>query len=140
MPAEAFSDDWAREWGEILNGRSVYKETAADWEGSVALIMTRDSSPDAERKAVFVDLWHGQCRAARTATEADLEEARYVLTGTAASWREVLTGKLAPLMAVMGGKIRLSRGSMSSLVPRAAAARELVAAATGMETRFPAGW
>lgn len=140
MPAEAFSDEWAKEWGEILNGRPAYREVAGNWEGSVALVMTRDSSANSERKAVFVDLWHGQCRAARTATEADLEEARYVLTGTATSWREVLTGKLAPLMAVMGGKIRLARGSMASLVPHAAAARELVVAATGMETRFPANW
>lgn len=87
-----------------------------------------------------MDLWHGECRAARVATETDLESATFVLAGSAANWRDLLTGRIAPLMAMMGGKIRLTRGSMAALLPYAAAAKELIAAAIKMESTFPDGW
>jgi putative sterol carrier protein len=140
MEIEAFSEGWAQQWCVVLNSRPAYKSAAATWEGAIALVMTRDASAKSDRKAVFVDLWHGDCRAARVASEEDLESARYVLTGVAPAWRDVLSGKLAPLTAVMTGKIKLSRGSMASLVPYAAAARELVLTAVEMGAAFPEGW
>ena len=140
MATEAFSEDWAREWAQTLNGRTAYQTAAADWEGAVALVMNREGSQAPESRAVFLDLWHGQCRAARMATPEDLAAARYILSGTAPAWRGVLSGTMAPLTAIMTGKIRLTKGSMASLVPYAAAARELVVAATEMEVSFPSGW
>ena len=140
MSIEAFSEAWAQEWCRVLSGRPGYREAAADWEGSVCLIMTRDSSATSERRAVFVDLWHGECREARAATETDQEQARFVLAARASTWRDVLNGRLAPLMAMMSGKLRLTRGSMANLIPFAGAARELMLAATEMETIFPYDW
>lgn len=138
--AEVFSRAWAEEWCLTLNGTPAYRSAAATWEGSVALVMARDGSPKSPRCAVFMDLWHGECRAARVATETDLESATFVLAGSAANWRDLLTGRIAPLMAMMGGKIRLTRGSMAALLPYAAAAKELIAAAIKMESTFPDGW
>jgi putative sterol carrier protein len=140
MTIEAFSDAWALQWCQVLNNRPSFQHAAAAWEGAVALVMTRDSSSGAATRAVFVDLWHGECRAARSASEEDLEAARYILSGIAPVWRQVLTGKMAPLTAIMTGKLRLTKGSMGALVPYAAAARELVAAAVAMEISFPEGW
>lgn len=140
MTIMVFSEDWAREWCQQLNGRVSYQHAAARWEGAVALVMTRDGSEASAQRAVFLDLWHGQCRAARVASPDDLSTAAYVLSGTAVAWREVLSGRMAPLMAFMSGKIRLTKGSMSSLLPYAAAARELVATAIEMEISFPEGW
>lgn len=140
MEIEAFSEGWVAQWCQHLNKRTAYRQVAANWEGAVALIMTRDGSEGSPRRAVFLDLWHGRCRAARVASTEDLETAAYVLSGTATAWREVLTGKMAPLMAFMGGKIRFTRGSMGSLLPYAAAARELVATAVEMDVRFPEEW
>ena len=140
MTMEAFSEAWGSRWCHVLNNRPTYQTAAAAWEGAVALVMTRDGSPQSETRAVFLDLWHGACREARVATDADLESARYILTGTSQSWRGVLSGKVAPLTAVMTGKIRLTKGSMAALVPFSAAARELVAAAMEMDVTFPEGW
>ena len=74
------------------------------------------------------------------ATPEDLDATRYVLSGTASGWRGVLSGTMAPLTAIMTGKIRLTKGSLASLVPFAGAARELVVAAMEMEVSFPPGW
>jgi len=140
MPTEAFSEAWSREWCQILNNRPGYQQAAATWEGGVALVMTRDGSPDGESRSVYLDLWHGACRGARVAEPADLEAARYILSGTSQAWRGVLSGKVAPLTAVMTGKIRLTKGSMGALVPYVSAARELIEAAMAMEVSFPHGW
>jgi hypothetical protein len=43
-------------------------------------------------------------------------------------------------MAVLGGKIRLTKGSMGALIPHAAAARELMTAALEMDVQFPESW
>lgn len=140
MAIEAFSQAWAQEWCGILNSRPAYQKAAATWEGAVALVMTRDASAHSERKTVFLDLWHGECRAARIPSDGDLESARYILSGTAQGWKGVLSGTVAPLTAIMTGKIRLAKGSLGTLVPYAAAARELVEAALAMEVTFPDGW
>ena len=70
----------------------------------------------------------------------DLETARYVLTGKAGAWKDVLTGRTAPLLAIMTGKLKLSRGSLGELAPFAGAAKELVVTAQAIDTGFPAGW
>lgn len=140
MPLEAFSEEWSREWCHVLNNRPSYQQAAATWEGGVALVMTQDGSPESESRSVYLDLWHGSCRGAWVARAADLEAARYILSGTAQAWRGVLSGEVAPLTAVMTGKIRLTKGSLGALVPYVSAARELVAAAMAMEVSFPDGW
>jgi len=128
-----FSDAWARACAEMLSAREAYRVAAANWEGAVVLVMAGEGS---ERR-VFLDLWRGDCRAARAAELADEELARYVLSGTHAAWRQVLTGTLAPLLAIMTGKLRLTKGNLAELVPYAGVARELVAAAAAVPAVFP---
>ncbi len=140
MASEAFSAEWANQWCTRLNQSQAYRAAASTWEGGVALVMARDGSSTADERAVYLDLWHGECRQARAATPLDRENARYVLTGTAPVWRELLGGTMAPLTAVMSGKLRLSKGSMGSLLPYAGAARELVAIAMAIDVTFPDGW
>jgi len=140
MAIEVFTEAWAAEWCRVLNSRPAYQEAAANWEGGVALVMARDGTAASGQRAVYLDLWHGRCRGARVALPEDLTAATYVLSGTAPAWRGILSGTMAPLTALMTGKIRLTRGSMASLIPFAAAARELVVAATEMEVSFPGDW
>jgi putative sterol carrier protein len=140
MSSEAFTEEWAQRWCQTLNSSPAYRKAAENWEGSVALVMTRNSSSQSDTKAVFLDLWHGECRSARVASQADVDSATYVLSGAAVNWRDVLTGRTPPLMAVMGGKVRLTRGSMAALMPFASAARELVMTVTSIESTFPLGW
>ncbi|MGE0441784.1 MAG: SCP2 sterol-binding domain-containing protein [Gemmatimonadales bacterium] len=138
MP-NAFSDEWARAWGDALNASPEYAAAAATWEGSVAAAVVAEPG-DPPLAAVFLDVWHGQCRTARAAAPADLEEATYVIEAAPASWREVFSGRLAPLMGLMSGKLRIARGDLATLVPYAGAARELVRIAGTVPTDYPADW
>lgn len=133
----AFSSEWAEAWGAALNGSATYREAAAKWEGAIAVVA---ASGDTRNGAVFLDVWHGTCRAARAATEADLAEAVYVLEAEPAAWKAVLGGSLSPMMALLSGKVKLARGELARLLPFATAAKELVTLAGSIPTEFPVGW
>lgn len=133
----AFSTEWAEAWGAALNASAAYREAAATWEGSVAVV----ASVAGERlAAVFLDVWHGGCRAARAAVEADLADAAYILEADPAAWKAVLSGGLSPMMALLSGRVKLARGELVRLLPYATAAKELVTLAGTVPTEFPADW
>lgn len=133
MSLELFSDGWARAWCEALNASQAYRAAAQNWDGVVALVMT-GAEPV---RAAVLDSAGGVCRMARAADAADLAGAGYVFEGGPDVWREVFTGRVAPAMALMTGKLKLSRGSLAALMPHAAAARELLVAAGTVPVAFP---
>lgn len=135
--AIAFSDDWARAWGRALNDSPEYRAAAMSWEGSIAAIATAERNPSL---GVYLDVWHGDCRVARVATPDDVAGASYLLEGTPTAWRELFEGRLAPVLALVTGKIQLQRGELARLLPFSAAAKELIRLAGTLETEFPPGW
>src|SRR5690242_12850664 len=98
-----FSDAWAKACQDEINASAEYKEAAATWEDAVAFAM---DTPAGER-AVFVDLWHGECRSARLAQPGDLDRAPYVIRGDEDTWHAVLEGRTEPLMALISGRLKL---------------------------------
>lgn len=141
MAAEIFTHEWASLWADSINANASYKQAAATWEGAIGMIMTADSAMGipAER-IVIADLWHGDCRGARAATAAELEETPYLISAEPAAWRSVLDGKTDPIVGLMGGKLRLAKGGLFALLPYARAAKELVRSAIDVDTSFPDGW
>ena len=141
MAAEIFNDKWARAWGKKINENGAYKKAAANWEGAMVLVMSADKDFGiAEERAVIADLWHGDCRSARAAGPADLEDVPYMIKATPANWKSVLSGKTDPIVGLMGGKLKLAKGSLFALLPYAKAAKELVNSAIQVDTIFPEGW
>lgn len=136
--AIAFSDQWAQAWGAALNGSQTYRDAAATWEGSIAVV-AKDRS-DQPGAAVFLDVWHGQCRGAREATSADVAGADFVLEASPADWKQVLASQISPVMALLTGQVTLARGELTRLLPYTAAAKELVLLAGTIDTQFPPSW
>jgi putative sterol carrier protein len=139
--AELFGDEWARVFREEIAASEGYARAAKGWEGAMVFSLIADEAMGvlAER-GVYLDLWHGVCRAARAASREDLDGASYVVAAAAAVWREVLEGRLEPLLGVMSGRLKLVRGSFARLLPYVTAAKELLAAAQRVPTEFPEGW
>jgi putative sterol carrier protein len=138
MHPDVFTAAWAAAWRRELNASPVYREKAAGWEGAVALQMTADPALGvSEARAVWLDLHHGACREARAATPEDLAAAAYLIDAEPAVWNDVLGGRLSPVGALLGGRLRLLRGSVMSLVPYIAAAQELLVTATLVQQQFP---
>ena len=136
MTPPVFSVEWATACGAALNENPAYREAARNWEGAVLLqLASADGAEGAQM--VYFDLWHGECRAARAATPEDEALARYVMSGTAGAWQQVLTGKVAPLMALLTGRIKLTRGALAELLPHVNAAKELVLTFATVPATYP---
>lgn len=141
MAEKVFSDDWATAWADALNSSEDYRNAAAKWEGAIVIVMGADSAMGIpEKMAVYVDLWHGECREARVASEEDFEVAPYIISATPENWRSILKGNLDPIHALVGGKLQLEKGNMISMLPYVKAAKELVIIAARVETEFPEEW
>lgn len=139
MIPEAFTEAWARAWCEHLAARPAFRDAAGAWDAPVVLAMTRNG-PGSEIRAVYVRLSAGTCHEARSATAADLAAVPIAFEAGAEVWHDLFRGAVSPVTALLGGRLRLVRGSLTTLLPFAAAARELIEAAGEVETRFPAGW
>jgi len=141
MAAEIFTDDWAGLWNDSINSNADYKKAAEKWEGAIAMLMTADAAMGIpEDRIVIADLWHGDCRGARTAEASELEDTPYLITAEPVAWKSVLAGKTDPIVGLMGGKLKLAKGSLFALLPYAKAAKELVRSAINVDTSFPDGW
>jgi len=138
MHPDVFTDTWVAAWERELNASPAYREAAADWEGAVALRMSADATLGIpEPRTVWLDLYHGLCRSARSATDSDLTGAKYLIEAEPAVWKELLAGRLSPIGALLAGKLRLAQGSLMGLLPYATAAQLLVATATLIQQQFP---
>ncbi len=141
MAAEIFTDDWAQLWSESINENSAYREAAAKWEGAIALVMTPDGDMGVpEQRTVVADLWHGESRGATAEESGPGDEVPYVIQASPATWKNVLSGKTDPIVGLMGGKLKLAKGSLFALLPYAKAAKELVRSAREVDTSYPEGW
>lgn len=141
MAAEVFTGDWARAWCEEINASDAYRDAARTWEGAVVLQVRRDPSQGVEQdRAIYADLWHGECRGARVATADDLSNAPYLIQSDPDTWNQVLDGDLDPMLGLMRGKLKLVKGNLTQLARYVLAAKELVACASRIETSFPEDW
>jgi putative sterol carrier protein len=139
LSPEVFTAEWSRRCCERLNARPAYRTAAADWTDAVVLSMAADPALGIpEDRAVYLDLYHGECRGTRLASGEDLATAPIVLRADASAWRRMLEERLDPVTLVMQGKLRLERGSLFVLARYAAAAREMLAAAAEAGGVFPA--
>jgi len=138
MPYEVFTAPWAEAWAQRINQNAAYKQTARAWEWPLVLVLEKDAASDfAHERRIYLDLWRGECRAAREATPQDLVDAPYTISASLAHWREILNGELDPLMAIAAGKLRLQKGSLFTLARYSAAAKQLVATTREVDTLFP---
>lgn len=110
--------------GDALAASEAYRKAAADWEGSLLLEARGDD--EGGIVAVFLDLRHGDCRAARLAEAADRERADYIISAPRATWSKLFDGSLDPVTALFNGRLRLERGRILDLAPHLGAARQLI--------------
>jgi putative sterol carrier protein len=136
---ELFDDRWAAAWKRALIDETDYPTKGTAWDAPVVLRCHDDDASAKDRgtrfEALYAELSAGNCRVARPATAADVDRAEVVLTMKRSEWEQILSGRADPIFAAMTGKVQLTRGSLGQLLPHAAAAKELLAAARLVESR-----
>ncbi len=133
---QIFSTEWASAYHDAINANPQYATTSKNWDhGALAMaIIFKDDT----NRAVVLDLVKGECLEAKsTKLDEALSEANYVIEGDVDTWQTVLNGDIQPLMAIMRGKFKLSKGSIGKLMPFTKSAIELVNSAQTLQTDFP---
>lgn len=135
---ELFGTDWANSAANSLQHSQGYKNAASTWEGAMVFMLQADPSLGIHHaKSVYFDLWHGECRAARIASNTDLETAQYIILADAFTWKQVLNSQLEPIAGLLRGKLKLKKGNMAVLARYVIAAKEMVKCAASVPTLFP---
>jgi putative sterol carrier protein len=130
------SDEWLETYRERINASSEYRDAAATWEGDVAFLF--EAEPDRnvpDDLWGWLDLWHGECRAARMVTADEGRAAEYVISAPYSRWKEVLAGELDPVKGMMQGKLKLD-GDLPTIIRYVRAANQLVLLTMSVPTEF----
>ena len=129
--------DWLDAYVERINRSKAYGESAASWEGDVTFIFEAEPArgvPDAIY--LWLDLWHGKCRAARYDVPSDEgRQAKFLIRAPYSRWKQVIRKELDPIRGMMQGKLKLT-GDMQLIVRHVKAADELVRIAGQVPTTF----
>ncbi len=139
MSKEIFSESWAEAWAAELERSAGYRKAARAWEWPIVFVLDDDEESGAGSRAVYLDLWRGECRVARAGSDADRSTAPYVIAAPAAVWNEILAGRLDPVMALLRRKLAVQKGKVLTLARYPGAAREMVAAAVRVSGLAAAG-
>ena len=129
------SDEWIKAMAEAVNNSEAYRKSAAKWEGDFYFIC--EPGPGlAESSVLYIDLWHGEARAAFEVADASDKDPEFVIRAPVSTWRRVIEKKLDPIQGMITGQLKLS-GTMSKIMRFPKAASELVNCATKVPTEFP---
>ncbi|MHB8838402.1 MAG: SCP2 sterol-binding domain-containing protein [Gemmatimonadaceae bacterium] len=135
-PLRPFTQAWADALRIAINGDQAYRTAAANWTWPVALVL--DAAPEFDYDvdtAVEFSLHRGTCTAVQV-LDAAAVTAPIVLRAPYAVWKRIVRGALDPVMAVVLRHVSL-KGSLSTLMLHAGAAKALVACARMVPTHFP---
>lgn len=137
---QLLTEEWVKAWQEKINANVQYRQSARGWEWPIILILEKDPSVGLdEDRAVFLDLYHGDCREARVATREDFSETPFIISGDLNVWKQVLGRRLDPISAIIRGRMKLIKGNMSTLSAYVTAAKYLVESSLELETEYPDG-
>lgn len=131
MPLTFPSHAWVKAFAEKLNTSASYAEIAKNWEGD---ILFQVDMPTGAPLLLYLDLWHGQCRDAYEAKDAN-QKAAFRLTAPLANFVKVIKGELDPMQAMMTGKLKV-QGSMVVLMKHIPTVLEFVKVARTVEAEY----
>ena len=137
MALDAYTPEWAEAFRNQINMSPVYKQAAANWEGTVGLVVLAEPDKNFPKDlGIFLDLWHGEAREVRICSRADAEAAKFVITGSYSRWKKVAKAELDATKAIMLGQLKL-RGDFPTLVRYTKASQELTRCTTRVAVNWP---
>ncbi len=136
MAYEFATDEWVKALKDELNNSAGYKKAAEKWEGDFYFVV--EKSPGIpEDVYLYMDLWHGEARDAYLVADPSAKKTAFELRADLDVWKGVLAKQLDPIRGIMTKKLKL-KGNMMKVIKTPKAATELVAAASRIDTTFPA--
>ena len=129
------SEEWVQALKQAINSSPAYAEAAKTWEGDFYFVV-EVGGPISQELVMYMDLWHGECRDARTYPDRSPKKPAFVISASLPVWRKVIDKKLDPIQGMMTRQIKL-QGDMVKIMKAVKAAKELVECTTRVPTQFP---
>jgi putative sterol carrier protein len=130
------SDEWMAALKDELGKSDNYRDAAKTWEGDFYWVVTGMAGEPSD-VYLYVDLWHGDCRAAVRVADPKAKTPEFVIEATYPVWRKVVDKKLDPIQGMVTRQLKL-KGNMLKIMKAPKAATELVLCATRVPTDWPA--
>ncbi|MDX9991490.1 MAG: SCP2 sterol-binding domain-containing protein [Anaerolineales bacterium] len=108
------SAEWLAAFKEKLNNDQRYAQVAKNWEGDMYFVIEPEGNLAAQI-IMYLDLWHGECRAVEMVAEAGKYNPAFVLKAGYNNFAGVLTGKLDPMQAMLTRKLDV-KGNMAVMM------------------------
>lgn len=122
------SPEWVDAFEKQINSSDAYANAAKTWEGDIILVIEGSAG-------IYLDLWHGKCRAASYLNDPGNRTAEFKITADMEKWKRVLAGKLDPVQGMVTRQIKLD-GNLVKIMKNVKAAQELVRCATRVDTVY----
>ncbi len=129
------SAEWLHELQAKLNGDPHYNEVARRWEGDIVFDI-QPSGSLSEPLLMYLDLWHGKCRAVENASDMSAHpRPAFVLRSAYDNFTSILLGKLDPMTAMMTSKLKVT-GSMAYMMRNVPTVLDFVRCAREITTQI----
>ncbi|MFN2194616.1 MAG: SCP2 sterol-binding domain-containing protein [Anaerolineales bacterium] len=109
------SETWLDNFVTKLNRDERYAQVAGNWEGDM-LFLIEPGGALAEKKVIYLDLWHGKCRDAYFVDAASaIPAAAFTLQAPYPNYVRIMRGELDPMQAMLTRKLKVS-GNMAYML------------------------
>ncbi|MBT3336453.1 MAG: hypothetical protein HN855_14035 [Anaerolineae bacterium] len=114
MSAVFPSLEWLQELEKKLNSDEKYAQIAKNWEGDMLCQLDADDRLD-KQMLLYIDLWHGKCRAVAMWDEIGEKKPAFILKASYTNFLRVLQGDLDPMQAMLTRKLGV-QGNMAVMM------------------------
>ena len=127
MAAVFPNQEWLDGFIKYLNSSEDYARVAKSWEGDM-IFDIRASGPLKTNVAIYLDLWHGECRSGKILDLGDPLDASFILTAPFDNFVRVVKGDLDPMQAMLTRKLTV-KGNMAVMLRNVPTVLEFVKSA-----------
>jgi len=121
--AKYLSQEWCDLYKNAINSSKAYEEAAKTWEGDFYFI-TEPGGPVKETAYMYIDLYHGKCRACEIVTDSNKYKPAFTIVAPYNIWKQIATKKLDATKALITKQSKLT-GDMAKVMRYTKAANEL---------------
>ncbi|RME76856.1 MAG: sterol carrier protein [Chloroflexi bacterium] len=129
------TDEWVKRLADACNQSEAYRRAARNWEGDLYLVVEPEGAMQSP-VYMYLDLYHGQCRAAFIPDDPASLQPEFVIRGPLSAWKQFADEQTDPIKMLLTRKLRLT-GNMAKIMRHVRAAHELVNCARTVDTEFP---
>ncbi len=123
------SREWTLEYCKALNENEAYRKSAKGWVWPILMIVENAPGYEGKKPGLLLKLNNGVCESAEFYEDASNVDAPFILSADYKVWLDIINGKLNPLTAIVRRKLKLVKGSYSTIMRYPIAALNMVATA-----------